>query len=212
MVDAAPATGEFLVDPAVSRAKFERELALYRELEDEHIRRGFWLVRASFPEVFVVFGVPHLTPPAVAFAATLDFTNYDLWPPAVRLVDPFTRVPYKASELPTPLPQRADTPQVFTEALQQLAAAGIQLEVPPFSQNLMQVYGDDVPFVCMRGVREYHQHPGHSGDAWLRYRGSGYGTLNYILEQLHKYGVAPLQYRTELVVRIAGFAPREIPA
>jgi hypothetical protein len=28
------------------------------------------------------------------------------------------------------------------------------------------------PFFCMRGAREYHEHPQHSGDEWLLYRGS----------------------------------------
>ncbi len=26
------------------------------------------------------------------------------------------------------------------------------------------------PFLCIRGIREYHEHPQHSGDDWLLYR------------------------------------------
>lgn len=26
------------------------------------------------------------------------------------------------------------------------------------------------PFLCMRGIREYHDHPQHSGDEWIMYR------------------------------------------
>ena len=26
------------------------------------------------------------------------------------------------------------------------------------------------PFLCLRGFREYHEHPQHSGDEWLLYR------------------------------------------
>jgi putative metal binding uncharacterized protein len=26
------------------------------------------------------------------------------------------------------------------------------------------------PFLCMRGIREYHEHPQHSGDDWMQYR------------------------------------------
>jgi hypothetical protein len=28
------------------------------------------------------------------------------------------------------------------------------------------------PFLCLRGIREYHEHPQHSGDEWLLYRES----------------------------------------
>src|SRR5439155_19241848 len=28
------------------------------------------------------------------------------------------------------------------------------------------------PFLCLRGIREYHEHPQHSGDEWLLYRNS----------------------------------------
>lgn len=42
-----------LVDPAVSRAKLEREVMEYRRLQDQYIRRGWWLVTADYPEVFL---------------------------------------------------------------------------------------------------------------------------------------------------------------
>jgi hypothetical protein len=28
------------------------------------------------------------------------------------------------------------------------------------------------PFLCLRGTREYHEHPQHSGDSWMLYRGN----------------------------------------
>lgn len=64
-----------LVDPAVSRAKFARELAEYRSLEDDHLRRGWWMLRREYPEVFVVFANAQLKPPAVIFGVIIDFTN-----------------------------------------------------------------------------------------------------------------------------------------
>ena len=29
-----------------------------------------------------------------------------------------------------------------------------------------------LPFLCMRGIREYHEHPQHTGDDWMLYRGA----------------------------------------
>ena len=47
------------------------------------------------------FAAPQLQPPAIVFGALLDFTNYDLYPPSVRLVNPFTREPYSLKSIPT---------------------------------------------------------------------------------------------------------------
>jgi len=62
---------------------------------------------------------------------------------------------------------------------------------------------DDIPFLCIAGVKEYHEHPGHSGDSWELHRSSGAGRLVRILEVIHRYGVAPIQdfnvtFRTEV--------------
>jgi len=119
-----------LVEPAVSRAKFEREVAQVRALADDLANKGCWLAKADFPEAFLVFGTPKMKPPVVAFGALFDFTNYDLWPLSVRLVDPFTRAPYKAKELPTPLPRRSQQPVV--------QAPGAPPVIPV--QTIMQAY------------------------------------------------------------------------
>jgi hypothetical protein len=74
-------------------------------------------------------------------------------------------------------------------------------EVQPF----MQAYGpDEVPFLCLAGVREYHEHPGHSGDIWEFHRISGAGRLVRLLEIIHRYGVEPLQgFNVQLVPQIS---------
>ena len=74
-----------VVDPAVSRSKFDREIAQYRALEQTYVRRGWWLIRAEYPLAVVAFIALKTKPRSVAFGAILDFTNYDLWPPSVRL-------------------------------------------------------------------------------------------------------------------------------
>jgi hypothetical protein len=40
------------------------------------------------------------------------------------------------------------------------------------------------PFICMKGVREYHTHPSHTGDAWETVRNSDRYTLGGILTQI----------------------------
>ena len=186
-MDAAEAKSDSLsfVDPNVSRAKFEREIAEFRRHEDDYIRRGWWMVRAEFPEVFVVFGTPALSPPVVAFGALLDFTNYDFWPPSVRLANPFTREPYKAGQLPIPpMPRRTvSTPGPDPQQPQEILV-----------EHLLQFEdAEEVPFLCVPGVREYHEHPAHSGDSWLLRRGRGEGTLYFILNRLGTYGLGAVK-------------------
>ncbi len=194
---------EVLVDPAVSRAKFDREVSRYRELEDEHIRRGWFLIKAEYPKVFVVFGAPQLQPPALVFGALLDFKDYDLWPPSVKLVDPFTREPYKNKDLPRRLLRQAAMPD-------DSALAG------PFQlvqqQDLMVAHDqEDVPFLCIPGVREYHEHPAHSGDSWLLRRGTGEGTLHFLLEQIYKYGIQPIATYNVVMQPTIQYAQNQLP-
>jgi hypothetical protein len=196
--DAAP---EVLVDPAVSRTKFEAELAQYRAVEDGMIRRGQWLLRAEFPEVFIVYGAAPAAPPhLVAFGALLDFTNYDLWPASVRIVNPFTRVPYKMSELPGHAALNR-----LVKVVQPAVPGRVAQEMTAL-QPMMQAHSpEEVPFLCMPGVREYHRHPAHTGDDWLLRRARGEGTLFHLLDVLYQHGARPI---TGLQVQIqVGLSP-----
>lgn len=204
----APAP-ELLVDRAVSRAKFERELADYRRMDGDYIRRGWLMVRAEFPKIIVLFAAPQLKPSGVVLGVRLDFTNYDLWPPSVTFVHPFTLEPLPPEQV-IPIHKRLPPVPLAGVALPgaiQIAQAGpfqIPAEQPADGvegmfmiqrepQNLVQAHEGGSPFLCVAGVREYHQHPFHSNDPWLAHRATGVGTLYHILDIIHRHGVAPLQ-------------------
>lgn len=177
---------EQVVDIEVSRAKFADEVAQWRDRGRAHGQRGILLVDAEFPTAFAVFALPGMRPTHLLFGVELDFTNYDLWPPSVRFVDPLTREPWPPGVVtptnillngkPAPLFLRfvADENQPGTFSVQQ----------PVLSQA-----NQGPAFLCMRGVREYHEHPAHSGDAWLQYRGTGIGSLFYLLDKLHEFSI-----------------------
>ncbi len=175
---------ELLVDPSVSATKFEAEVATFRALERKHSRRGIWLIRAEYPSVFLVFGAPNAKGIGmIAFGVAIDFSNYDLWAPSVRIVDPFTEVPYKAAELP---PQA----QLLRRTGECQPAAGIPTTAVEIARFMMWQDLSEIPFLCHPGVREYHSHPAHTGDDWLLHRGNGEGTLTRIVELLFQYGAA----------------------
>ena len=173
------------VDPAVSRKKFDREVAQFRSQADEYIRRGWYLVKAKFPHALVILATAKTQPVTIMCGVLFDYSNYDAVPPSLRLVHPLTCEPYKLKELPTQLirqlPQ-TDPPQVVQ------GEAQIILVQPP--QPLMMAHNaDDIPFLCIAGVREYHDHPAHSGDHWELHRPSGAGRLTRLVQIVSKYGL-----------------------
>jgi hypothetical protein len=187
------------VDPAVARQKFDREVADYRKLEDVYLRRGWFLLKAEFPEVFVAFAAPQLEPAPLVLGVLMDFTDYDYQPPSVKIVHPITRAPYKGRELPTRLLRAVvvNNPEI-------VFPPGVVAMKP---QPLMMAHSeDDIPFLCLPGVREYHEHPAHTGDLWALHRKSGEGTLHFLLSQISKYGVEPIdQYTIAINLKITGF-------
>lgn len=193
------------VDPDVSRRKFETEVEQFRALAGDYRRRGWFLLEAEFPVVFVMLVVPQLQPAPVLTGVEFDYTNYDAVPPSVVFVNPFTRQPYLARELPTALPRAISQQEIQI-------APGLQAKLMP-QQNLLQSYGpDEIPFLCLAGVREYHAHPAHSGDAWGLYRAGGAGRLIRLLEVIDTYGVQPIsEYNVALVQQVRGLSQSRIP-
>jgi len=193
--------------------KFDREIATYYKLHDRHIQLGRWLIKAEFPEVFVIFGTPNLRPPGVLFGAQIDFTNYDFWPPSVWVVNPFTREPYKMREIAQPA---AVSPTIARCARPSGGLCPGESQGLQLNNLLVAADPDEVPFLCLPGVREYHRHPAHTGDSWFLHRGGTEGTLNWILEQLWVYGVQPIDsYNLQIAnlqFAIAGFGQSQVPA
>ena len=192
------------VDPEVSRAKFDREITDYRSMEDDYRARGWFLVKARWPLAVVVLASNKTSPPAIVTAVQIDYSNYDAEPPSVRFVDPFSGRLLLFKELPTRLPRMIIGPEMTMPD-----GTKAQLRKP---QELMQADSqDDVPFLCVSGVKEYHDHPGHSGDPWEIHRSAGEGRLVRLLAVISKYGLEPvMSFNVNLVPQVA-FAASEPP-
>lgn len=192
------------VDPQVSRRKFDQELQEYRTLGAEYRQRGWFLIETEFPLILVVLAAPQLKPPAIVTGVAFDYTNYDAQPPSVKLVNPFTGLPYLAKELPTRLDREVSVSQQFPPQMIPLGMPMLRLsQVQPFMQWQSP---DDVPFLCVAGVREYHEHPAHSGDSWELHRAAGAGRLVRLLEVISRYGIESIKdYSVQLVPQVSGF-------
>jgi len=183
------------VDPAVSRKKFNREIREFRAHADDYRRRGWFLVHAKFPVALVILATGKTQPVSIPFGLRLEYSNYDAVPPSLRLVHPISGQPYKLNELPTPLPRRLR------------GGDGEQMTV----QALMQAHREDAtPFLCIPGVREYHDHPAHSGDAWELHRGGGAGRLVRLVEVVSTYGIDPIVgFNVQMSVNLGYGVPPE---
>jgi hypothetical protein len=60
------------------------------------------------------------------------------------------------------------------------------------------------PMICLPGIREYHNHPAHTGDPWLLHRGNGgEGSLGFIIDKIYDYGIVPINaYHLQLNISI----------
>ena len=170
------------VDPGVSRAKFDREIAEFLALEAEYRARGWFLLTAEWPSVTVLLASKRTSPPAIMTAVQFDYTNYDLEPPSVRLVDPFSGRPLLEKERPLRLLRRIPGQEMVLPDGNKVQLNG--------AQDLMQAHSpEEFPFLCIPGVKEYHDHPGHSGDPWELHRPAGTGRVVRLLEVIARYGV-----------------------
>jgi hypothetical protein len=167
------------VDPAVVRQKYDRELARLHQQRSDLEKRGIvCLSSSSFPiiEILYVHRWPveiiipvmqqgglsfspiqsrRIKAPSLggsAFKARFDLSDYDLDPPSLEFRDPWTN-----DHLQYDAMFRAY--QFDSQRKSHLVLLGDHPDTHK-------------PFLCVRGIREYHHHPQHSGDEWLLYRDS----------------------------------------
>jgi Predicted metal binding domain len=180
------------IDPQVNRMKFDRELGRLIDQRSILETRGiFVLTSTAFPCVdilvvprhslnvavpsppgtqlppgvqlpppppglpegvkammMVAFEVPSLA--ARAFKGRFDLTDYDLRAPSLEFRDPWTDALLAYATM-----FRA------VEFEEQRKGHLVLLDDHPITHK---------PFLCLRGIREYHEHPQHSGDDWMLYR------------------------------------------
>jgi Predicted metal binding domain len=165
-----------VVDPQVSQEKYKAEVDLFKQHYAQYRKRGILLLDESFPEIKLAFCSVRIRPYPVLFAVSINFVNYDFQAPSISFIDAFSFSPILINQLPHQFPRKIGQVQN-------------QMNLQP----LVIAQADNKPFFCIPGVREYHQHPAHTGDNWLLHRGiGGEGTLSFLIEKLHQYGVAAI--------------------
>lgn len=166
------------LDRRVVAKKFAHEVALLEQHRSTLQSWGCFVTRVEFPEVDIVF-VPRNpvkatfavdSPPSVgiappgaialaqaqitvlsarAFGARFSLVDYDMLPPSITFHDPFSWDLLRYQDMFRAVKAEGGRGMV------------VLLDSHPTTK---------LPFLCLRGVREYHQHPQHSGDEWALYR------------------------------------------
>ncbi|MDR6845661.1 putative metal-binding protein [Flavobacterium granuli] len=171
-----------IADPEVSKIKFERELNQFMSNAAYNRERGIILIRATFPDIVLAFTAANAHPRVIIFCVKINFTNYDLEAPSVEFVDALTEAPVLFTDLLSHMPRKVAGGQQDQQQVNITLGAPLIQAHPPHMK----------PFLCLPGVKEYHNHPAHSNDPWLTHRGLGEGTLGFLIDQLHKYGTDPI--------------------
>jgi hypothetical protein len=167
------------MEPEVSLIKFKEEIGNFHKISNDWRKKGVFLIHEDFPIVEFMFTTPKLRPSAIAFCVQIDFTNYDIEPPSLKFICPFTRRILTRQEIPV---------QFLQVKLPEKINANVPIQIQP--QDLLQGPLDEIPFFCIPGIKEYHNHPAHTGDSWLLYRKRGEGGLGFILDQLYDHSIA----------------------
>jgi hypothetical protein len=165
------------MEPEVSLTKFKEEIGNFHKISNAWREKGVFLIHEDYPIVEFMFTTPKLRPSAIAFCVRIDFTNYDIEPPSLKFICPFTKKILTRQEVPL---------RFFQINMPDKVNQNIQNEIQ--AQDLLQ--GDEVPFLCIPGIKEYHDHPAHTGDSWLLHRTKGEGSLGFILDQLYDHSIA----------------------
>ena len=171
------------VDPEVSQLKFEHEIERLADQQSLLQSRGIFLIdRPSYPIVDLLFVPRH----PLRFGTAAQHAGVIALPPGV----PAGAIPLAIAEVPS-LAARAFKSR-FMLVDYDLRAPSLEF-LDPWSDNILPYstmfrafeYEKDrkshavlldahptthKPFLCLRGIREYHEHPQHSGDDWLLYR------------------------------------------
>lgn len=177
------------IDARVCKLKFELEIGRLDAQAETLKKRGVVIHKIQFPFVEAIFiprsvlklhlqvepppGMPlpqlpqgMVLPPdakmqfmtiveapnlaARAFGVRVSLDDFDQRAPSVVFCDPFTweELPYNKLHRGNHL---GDNNTAFN----------VILDGHPLTKK---------PFLCMRGIREYHEHPQHTGDDWMLYR------------------------------------------
>jgi len=181
------------IDSQVSKIKFRQEVKLLSSQAETLNKWGVVIKEIKYPLVKTIFIPKH----SLKFSFPIPHTPGTPLPPGLPPLPQGIKIPPGAilelmntNELPA-LSARAFGTIISLDDFDQRAPSVVFCD--PFTWNVIPYnnlfrgnhVGDNnkafpvvlenhpytkKPFLCMRGIREYHEHPQHTGDDWMQYR------------------------------------------
>jgi hypothetical protein len=187
-----------VVDLEVSKQKFEQETSELIQNATLQRSRGIIFLECQFPNIKLAFCAPQLKPIPIVFAVNINFSNYDLEPLSLKFIHPLTYKTLTIQELGNPFGRNISTEPG-------------KVEIQPLALGL----ADQTAFICLPGIREYHEHSDHGNDPWLDHRGKGgEGTLGYVIDKLYQFGISAISHlsvQINIVNAAIGLDGKKIP-
>lgn len=185
-------------DERVTRIKFERQLDDFEKFESEYRKEGIIALNIEFPyfefafiakELLFQINNPSIAPdktlyihkpiPSCLFSVKIDYSNYDTVPPSITVINLFTsKIERNVFYAPHIAPNQQNKSSLIDEKFKSI------------NQNILLEDNRKQLFFCLRGIKEYHEHPQHNGDSWFLYRLEGKGDILNILDQLQLYSIS----------------------
>jgi len=176
------------IDRRVSELKFEQQVTRLLAQDQLLKKRGILVLKIEYPVVEAIF-LPTAPLKLVQVVAAMPVGKV---PPGVELP---ANLPKKAKvklEFQQPLPFFTSRPfgvRIGMDDFDQRAPSALFCDPVTWEPLETLHVGSEVdtkgsisrvtidrhptfkrPFLCMRGIREYHEHPQHTGDDWMQYR------------------------------------------
>ena len=177
------------IDARVSKLKFELEIERVGNQSETLKKRGVVIQKIGYPFVEAIF-IPRTN---LKLHLPIELPPGASLPPGITLppgMEPGAKLQFMATnEIPS-LASRAFGVRISLDDFDQRAPSVVfcdpfTWEELPYDMHRGNHIGDNgtafnvilgghpltkKPFLCMRGIREYHEHPQHTGDDWMQYR------------------------------------------
>lgn len=180
------------IDFRVLKIKFDQQVERLGNQSETLKKRGIVIQKIDSPIIYAVF-IPHSS---LKLHVPIELPPDTPLPPGISLppgveIPPGAKMRFMAVQDIPSLAARAFGVRIALDDFDQRAPSVVFCdpftweEVPYENLHRGQHIGDNgkafnvilgghpiskKPFLCMRGIREYHEHPQHTGDDWMQYR------------------------------------------
>lgn len=158
---------EILVDQAVAKKYFDKEVDFFKQHQDISESRGWKVERIYFPFFEISFLLPTNRGDLKYLTLRFNLMNFNILPMSVEVIYPDKFILGPNS--------------VIIGATDKIIR---KIQITPGKNVLLIHHKTKKPFICMKGIYEYHIHSQHEKTYWDVFRYSDFGSLFYFVNAI----------------------------